>query len=164
MHHGLRVLVAGIFSMSASLVAFAGDGLAMDQAKHDDIKALLQLTGALNTAQTVVNSVVPQMLGLIRTANPSISQELIDQAVKDSQDEIKKAIPEFVEPMITVYDEHFTGDEIKQILAFYRSPIGQKLIAKQPELVQQGMVAGRAWGKMVGERLVARLRAEGYKL
>ena len=40
---------------------------------------------------------------------------------------------------IALYAGAFTEDELKGIIAFYKSPVGQALIAKQPELMKQSV-------------------------
>ncbi len=41
--------------------------------------------------------------------------------------------------MINLYAQTFTEDELKGMLAFYKSPVGQSVIDKMPALTQQGM-------------------------
>jgi len=43
------------------------------------------------------------------------------------------------EDFITLYAETLTTEELKDITAFYRSPAGQALMRKQPELMQRSM-------------------------
>ncbi|WP_194768210.1 DUF2059 domain-containing protein [Tamlana sp. I1] len=47
--------------------------------------------------------------------------------------------------MADLYMAEFTQDEIKQLLAFYKSPLGKKLAEKQLALTQQGMMLGQNW-------------------
>jgi hypothetical protein len=41
-----------------------------------------------------------------------------------------------------IYRKHFTSDDIKALLAFYRTPSGQKFLTEMPALVQESMRAG----------------------
>ncbi|HYH46685.1 MAG TPA: DUF2059 domain-containing protein [Thermoanaerobaculia bacterium] len=41
-----------------------------------------------------------------------------------------------------VYMDTFTEAEIREITAFYRTPVGQKTVAKMPELMQKGAAIG----------------------
>ena len=40
---------------------------------------------------------------------------------------------------VDIYVEVFSEDELKELIAFYQSPLGQKMIAKMPELMQKSM-------------------------
>lgn len=45
-----------------------------------------------------------------------------------------------VEPMIKIYEETYTAEELKTINQFYSSPIGQSFIAKSPEVNEKSSV------------------------
>lgn len=42
-------------------------------------------------------------------------------------------------PMTEAYASVYTEDEVKDIIKFYKSPAGQKMVAKMPELMQASM-------------------------
>jgi hypothetical protein len=43
--------------------------------------------------------------------------------------------------MVPLYASTYTVDEIRQLTAFYDSPLGQKMVAKSPELMDRSMQA-----------------------
>jgi len=43
------------------------------------------------------------------------------------------------ELFVDIYVEVFSENELKELIAFYQSPLGQKMIAKMPELMQKSM-------------------------
>jgi hypothetical protein len=43
--------------------------------------------------------------------------------------------------MIKIYDKHFTHDEIKELITFYESPVGKKMLEKTPEITKDLMDA-----------------------
>lgn len=46
-----------------------------------------------------------------------------------------------------VYMENFTEAEIDQILAFYDTPVGKKMVKVTPQLTKKGMEIGQQWGQ-----------------
>jgi uncharacterized protein len=44
---------------------------------------------------------------------------------------------------IDLYVKVYTEDEVKDIMAFYRSPAGQKVIDKMPQLIQESMAVSQ---------------------
>ncbi len=40
---------------------------------------------------------------------------------------------------ITIYEETFTAEELSGMIEFYKSPVGQKSIEKQPEIMEKSM-------------------------
>jgi uncharacterized protein len=45
----------------------------------------------------------------------------------------------FEEVYVPLYDEHFDEAELRQLVAFYRSPAGRKALTVMPTLMQQGL-------------------------
>ncbi len=55
--------------------------------------------------------------------------------------------PTLVDDILTetvpVYARHFSADELKQITAFYRTPVGAKMLNLMPQLMGEGMQIGQ---------------------
>ena len=91
------------------------------------------------------------------------------QAIPDVPEEFwtkfmaKVDASELTELIVPIYAKYFTHDEVKQLLAFYQTPLGQKMIANQPAIMQESMEAGQKWGGQLGARVARELEAEGYR-
>jgi uncharacterized protein len=116
----------------------------------------------------MVDIIVPTIIGNFRKVNPNIPEATWNELILVAVDEAKKSAPELKEPLITIYDSSFTTEEIKQLVVFYNSPIGHKIATQMPELMQQSLAMGQAWGKRVAERVEDRIRVvakqKGYNL
>jgi hypothetical protein len=73
-----------------------------------------------------------------------------------------------VDDIATVYAGNFTVGELREMEAFYRKPVGRKLLEKLPALVQQSNRAGQDATQKAADDLRARLtealRQKGHKL
>ena len=73
-----------------------------------------------------------------------------------------------VDGIATVYANNFTVGELREIEAFYRQPVGQKLLEKAQAITQQSMQVGQDASRKAAEDLRARLtealRQKGHKL
>ena len=56
-------------------------------------------------------------------------------------------IDEMVDAMVPIYQRHLSREDIEAILAFYSSPVGQKLLREQPAMMQEGMKVGGEIGR-----------------
>jgi len=72
---------------------------------------------------------------------------------------MKRSLPELEDPVIAIYDANFSTDEIKQLVAFYQSPVGRKITVQLPQLMQQSVTMGQSWGQQARARAVERIRA-----
>ena len=43
--------------------------------------------------------------------------------------------------MIPVYQRHLSKSDLDSVIAFYSSPVGQKLLREQPQMIQESMQA-----------------------
>ena len=68
---------------------------------------------------------------------------------------------ELVTKIVPIYARHLSDKEVDDLIRFYESPIGKKLISVQPMIMQESMGAGKEWGRQVGERVVQKLRDKG---
>jgi hypothetical protein len=56
-------------------------------------------------------------------------------------------IDEMIDAMVPIYQKHLTKEDLGAILAFYSSPVGQKLQREQPAMMQEGMQVGGEIGR-----------------
>ena len=83
---------------------------------------------------------IDQMLEMQVKQNPAIGQ---------FKDEMKKFLSKYMswssmkEDMIKIYTAEFTEQELKELLAFYQTPLGKKTVAKMPKLMAKGAELGQ---------------------
>ena len=52
-------------------------------------------------------------------------------------------VDDFNNLIIPIYDKHYSHDEILQLISFYQSSIGQKMVQSSPSIVEESMKAGQ---------------------
>jgi uncharacterized protein len=62
-----------------------------------------------------------------------------------------------------IYASHFTEAELKQLLAFYQSPLGQKVITEEPKTADESMAMAGSWADKLSEEVISKMRAEMKK-
>jgi len=70
---------------------------------------------------------------------------------------------EIAEQMAKIYANDFTEQELKDLTAFYKSPLGQKLLAQEPKSIQSSMIFMNQWAQSLTETVVNEFRAEMKK-
>ena len=65
----------------------------------------------------------------------SQANEKFDKYIAYMMDELKSITKRLVQDDVArIYDKHFTHEEVKDLIAFYESPTGQKTLDKTPEI------------------------------
>jgi hypothetical protein len=67
---------------------------------------------------------------------------------------------ELRQTLARTYAQHFTEQELKDAIAFYRTPLGKKLVTEEPKAMEETMKSADAWSRKFAEEVVAKLRAE----
>src|SRR5262249_48596275 len=75
---------------------------------------------------------------------------------------------EIVDLVAKIYAQHFTEAELKEIVAFYKTPAGKKMQAQEPIAINQSLTAAQDWANQFSDQVLARFKAEmakkGHKL
>lgn len=136
--------------------------------KRADIERLLEMTGALSLGKQMAAMTAGQMAQLIKKARPDIPPKVLDVLPEEIGAVFDANIGSFKEAMIPLYHKYFTGDEIKEMIRFYSTDLGQKTVKVLPALMNESMSVGRKWGESlgpaIGERIKARMKKEGVDL
>src|SRR5262245_18740397 len=132
----------------------------IDPAKEADIRSLLELVGAKDTIQDAASSATEQYRQKVveTAANNDRAQAFVHNYLADFQ---KKFDANAVnEELVGIYDKHFTDDEIKGLLEFYGSPLGQKVAAELPKINREVQFATRTAGIQAARQAWQVLRVE----
>lgn len=122
------------------------------QSKEDDIRKLLEISGSEKLGIQVIEAMVEQMKKLL----PDIPNNYWNLLKNEFNGK------EFVELIVPLYDYHFTHNEIKDIISFYNTPTGKKLVNRLPILTEESMDIGRKYGEEIGNRIINKLKKDGY--
>ena len=147
-------------SVEASEQNSAQASAAIDPVKEKEIRSLLELIGARDAIQEAAGSATEQYRQkmLEASANNDRAQVLTNAYLADFQ---KKFDADSVtNQLVGIYDKHFTEEEIKDLLEFYGSPLGQKVAAEMPKISREAQVATRAASAQAARLAWQDLRAE----
>jgi hypothetical protein len=133
---------------SAAAVALARDVIT--------IKGASGMTDPLvrGVIETVKNSFVP--------TNPNLTRELNDVATLLHK-ELDGKSSEVLDQMARAYATRFTEQELKDLLVFYKTPLGQKFVKTEPDAIEDGLNRARQWAEAFGDTVMARMRSEMQK-
>ena len=123
--------------LALTFLLAAGARAQLPSASH--LQAVEELLQAMNLS-SVLDRSIDVMLKAQIDANPEIRpyEDLMRQFMA------KYLSWESVKPgMMQMYAEAFTEPELRELAAFYRTPLGQKAMTKMPELVQKGSAMGQ---------------------
>lgn len=133
---------------------------AQREALRKEIENLLEVSGSAQLAVQVATTISGQIVEQLRS-NPSVPPRAIDVAKEVLDQEFKKAFaaPDgLMAAIVRVYANHFTSDEVRQLVDFYNTEIGKKLVARLPLLTQESMDVAQKWAAKETPRIMGVLK------
>ena len=160
--------------VSALLMFLVSPLSAQDSEVSDELERklgeLLIESGSLSLGEQMAELFVAQMSQAIRQSRPDLPPVAFDIIREETISIINEELDRgsFQSMLIPIYAQFYTIDEVDELLAFYRSPIGKKTVNILPELTQESSQAGERWGMLIGPtigaRISTRLAEEGIEL
>lgn len=154
-----RLAMVAAALMLASPAAFAQQPTAAALATG---KEIVTITGATALFNPLVAGVVEQAKNLFLQQNPGIARDLNEVAAKMRAD-LAPRLEELNAEVARLYATYFTEPELKEILAFYKSPVGKKVLTEQPKLVDDSLKFAQSWANKLSDEVVAKMREEMKK-
>ena len=130
-------------------------------------KELIVLKGSTQLWDAVVPGVIEQAKGVFMQTNPALGKELNDVAAQLRTEYAPRA-SQLADQVAQLYAKTFTEQELKDALAFYKSPLGRKIVSEEPKVLDDGFRRIQEWTNKFSEEVMGRMRAEmkkkGYDL
>ncbi len=133
---------------------------AIDPTKEADIRSLMELVGARDAVQDGAKSAIEQSREKLLSTVPNNDkgQAFVNAFAASYQ---KKFDADLVtNQLVGIYDKHFTEDEIKGLLQFYGSPLGQKVAAEMPKITRELQAATRAASTRAAKDALAEVKQQ----
>ena len=125
-------------------------------------KEILEMKHANAMYAQAVPSIVEQAKNNIMQNNLNYQKDLNEVAVVVAQG-LAGREKEIGEGMAKVYAEAFTEQELKDLVTFYRSALGQKLLVAEPQAIQSSIEYMKQWAQAFSQTVNAQFRTEMHK-
>jgi hypothetical protein len=125
-------------------------------------KEILLMKNAAAMYANAVPNLVEQTKNVLMQSNLNYQKDLNEVAVIVAKN-LAGREKEIGEGMAQVYANEFTEQELKDLVTFYKSPLGQKLLASEPRAIQFSMSYMNQWAQQFAEVINGQFRAEMKK-
>ena len=155
--------IQGASQNSAQVARLGGAGQAarsIDPAKEADIRSLMELVGTRDAMQDFAAHGADQLRENLLASVPTSDrgQQFVNAFIQDYK--AKFNADDATAQLVAIYDQHFTQDEIKGLLQFYGSPLGQKFAAEMPKINGEMQAANRAFSTRIAKDVLQDLRKQ----
>jgi uncharacterized protein len=145
---------------SAAHTDSSTDALRIDPAKETDIRRLLDLVGTKALVAQSIDMMTKAIKPVLTNSLPAgdYREKLVDLFFAKFSS--KTNVQHLLDLAVPIYDKHFSHQEIRSLIEFYQTPLGQKTISTLPKLTAELQEEGRKWGEQIGRESMMEVLAE----
>jgi len=118
--------------------------------------------GAAGMVDPLVRGVIESVKNSFIPTNPNLTRELNDVAAALHK-ELDGKSSEALDQLARAYAVRFTEQELKDLLVFYKTPLGQKFAREEPVAIEDGLQRAQQWADTFADSVMARMRSEMQK-
>ena len=150
------------FAVSGSAAAQSVSGgiapTEISRERRADVGRLLKL---MNVIEDEMKSLEPFFENIKKSA-PHVPAKVWDDLRKEFNAEFTAEM--FMDTYVPIFARRFTAAEVKELIKFYESPAGRKMLESLPLIREEAFQVGYERGLRLSRRLQELLKARGYTL
>lgn len=132
--------------------------------KEADIRQLLKVSGTQTAVRLVLSNMEKSMSPMLTRAFPpgAYREKLIQLFLQKFN---SKATPQkMLDLAVPVYARNLSDQDIKGLIRFYESPLGQRAVKALPRIMTQVQAEAQAWGSKWGRESMREVLTEHPEL
>jgi hypothetical protein len=147
----------------------AAQGTAAPSAVHQPSPAALLVARQILEIKHVEDVFKPMIRGVVIKTRDMFMQtnfmwgKDLNEIAANLEKEYSVRTKELLDRAARIYATHFSEPELKQLLSFYQSPLGQKVIDEEPKALDESMTMAGTWADDFSQDVVNKMRAEMKK-
>lgn len=143
----------GIFVLFLTLPIVSTSAQSQDHAYKQTLKTMMTTSGAIQTSESLLTQIITMMKQNASGVADSFWNDFAEQYKEKFQNRL-------TELYALIYQKYLTIDDLKQIIAFYESPVGKKLASATPAMTAEGMQLGQQLGMEIATQMQKELKAK----
>ena len=126
------------------------------KAYREETAKLIRISLTDRFGKDVAESFRDQMRAFLESEPPAPARAfvILDEEVDKL---IKEDINDLVSGLVPIYTKHFTFEDVRQLVAFYESDLGKKVMEVTPMIAAESRQEVRLWSENFGEVLMGRM-------
>jgi uncharacterized protein len=132
----------------------------VDPSKEADIRQLMEVTGAKDLGKQLMTAGIAQFRASVTESQPDNprAKQFADAFAAHFEKHFDTHT--LTESVIPIYDKHLSNDDLRELLAYYQSPFGQRMLKVLPEVARESQAAGFKLGQKAAQEAMEELKGE----
>ena len=126
---------------------------------RESILALMEASGASETMRAAFDQMALMMKSEFQKRFKSEKQrEMFESYWRTFESKYDAA--SLIDEIVPIYQKHLDQRTVNELIVFYQSPTGKKLVASTPTITKESMKTGQSWGQKMAKAAIAELKAK----
>jgi uncharacterized protein len=161
-HIAARPVAVAMLALALALPVMTASAQQPSAAAVATAKELITIKGGVTVYQTIIVGMVEQVRSVLLRANPLLGKDLGEVGAKLRAEYLPRSA-DLVNDAARLYATRFTEQELKDALAFYKSPLGRKLLVEEASILDQSLKQAEQWANRLSEEVIGKFRTEMKK-
>lgn len=122
-------------------------------------KQIVQIKKVDDVFKPIVAGVVQKTRNMFLQTN-FMYQKDIDEVALSVTKQFTPRVAEVDDAAAHFYASHFSEQELRDLLTFYQSPLGQKALTEEPKVLDQSMTYAGSWAENLSDDVIKAMRVE----
>ncbi len=152
----------GRFGSFLLIAAFAGavsvfplQAATPPQASAEQVRELIKVTGGAEMMHRMMTQMIPGLSNTMQEALPCVPAGYWKGFANE------KAEKDLINRVVPIYQKHFSSEDVADLLKFYRTRVGRKVLEEMPGIMSETMRDGQAWGRNRAQQMIEQLQKNG---
>ena len=119
--------------------------------KEQKIRKIIELKGKGTVSLAALDAAMAEIVRSRQAGPPNLGEKFVTAFTLDTLTALAQPI----------YDKNFTEKEIGDLLAFYQTETGKKVITVMPQVTLEIREAAAVWGRRFAQQLMEKLKEKG---
>ena len=157
-------------SILAAVLMRSAPAAAQPATSPESMTAARELVVTMRSAdqlKILLPLILQQLKPAIAQGRPEVEKDF-DAIVPQMLEGMNARSEEFVEAVAAIYARNFEPAELREVTAFYKGTVGQKMLDRMPSITQDSLAMGQKFGQAIAQdmrtRMIEELRKRGNKL
>jgi hypothetical protein len=144
-----NVFISVLILVGICIVLAPSDKISAQMTEEQkNIKRLVELT----RVDLIVKDITIETIKKLEFSFPQVSPDVIREFM--NKVDTDKAVEDILVP---IYERYFSPSEIEELLRFYESPVGKKMMTVHSQIMQEAIGAGQQWGHSQAKEFIRQL-------
>lgn len=133
----------------------------IQRSQSELIHRLVALTDSPQMRAVFSEQLVDRVSSAISMFGPTLNERTLNIVQQQTRAVVSEHIADgdaLYSVLAPIYQKHFNLVELNQLVSFYQSPLGQKLVRVSPELLTETLDLGSQWGLSLVPEIVDRVQ------